>query len=200
MSLQPHVIVFARAPQLGRGKRRLAHEAGDLAALRFHRLNTARILDRVAGDPRWTTWLAVTPDTAVARPQALWRGPARIIPQGRGDLGTRMANAMAARPPGPVVVVGSDIPDIQARHVAAAFGRLGRYDAVIGPADDGGYWLIGMRRRPSFRPPFSGVRWGGTRALADTVSNLRAQGQSVAFLEELSDVDTAADLRPDLWR
>ena len=200
MSLTQHLVIFARAPRLGQGKRRLARGAGDLTALRFHRLNTARILRRVADDPRWTTWLAVTPDRAARAGRGLWRSAAHVIPQGRGDLGTRMARAMAARTPGPVVVVGSDIPDLRADDVAAAFDRLGRHDAVIGPADDGGYWLIGMRRRPVFRPPFSGVRWGTAHARVDTVANLRHQGQSVAFLDELNDVDTVADLRPDLWR
>jgi hypothetical protein len=200
MSPSNHVVIFARAPRLGRGKRRLAREAGDLAALRFQRLNIARVLRRLAGDPRWTTWLAVTPDTAATDQRSLWRSAARIIPQGRGDLGTRMAAAMAARPPGPVVIVGSDIPGIRAHHVAGAFAALGRHDAVLGPADDGGYWLIGMRRRPVFRPPFDGVRWGTAHALADTRANLRRQGQSVALLEVLADVDTAEDLHPGLWR
>ena len=205
MSLRPQLVIFARAPALGQGKRRLAREAGDLTALRFHRLNVARLLRRLAGDPRWRTWLAVTPDRAVQRPAALWPGPATVIPQGGGDLGTRLARAMAQRPPGPVVpgpvvVIGSDVPDIRARHIAAAFRALGRHDAVLGPADDGGYWLVGLRRRPRFRPPFTGVRWGGPQALADTLANLRRQGQSVALLETLPDVDTAADLRPDLWR
>jgi len=194
MSPRNHLVVFARAPRLGRGKRRLAREAGDLAALRFHRLNTARVLRRLADDPRWTTWLAVTPDTAATDRRGLWRASVRIIPQGRGDLGARMAAVMAARPPGPVVIVGSDIPGIRARHVAGAFAALGRHDAVLGPADDGGYWLIGMRRRPAFRPPFAGVRWGTAHALADTLGNFRRQGQSVALLEVLTDVDTAADL------
>jgi len=200
MSLRPQLVIFARAPALGRGKRRLAREAGDLAALRFHRLSVARLLRRLATDPRWRTWLAVTPDRAVWRPAALWSAPVTRIPQGGGDLGTRMARAMAQRPPGPVVVVGSDVPDIRARHVAAAFQALGQHDAVLGPADDGGYWLLGLRRRPRFRPPFAGVRWGGPYALSDTLANLRRQGQSVALLETLPDVDTAADLRPDLWR
>ena len=200
MSLQQHLVIFARVPRLGAGKRRLAREAGDLTALRFQRLATARLRYRLAGDPRWTTWLAVTPPQMAQKKRAAGQAPVSVIPQGRGSLGARMAAAMAARSPGPVVIVGSDIPDIRARHVAEAFKALGRHDAVIGPAADGGYWLIGMRRRPVFLPPFQDVRWGTAYARADTVANLHKQGQSVAFLEELNDVDTAADLRPDFWR
>lgn len=195
MALQRHVVLFARAPRLGLGKRRLAREAGDLAAWRFHRFNTGRVLRRLAADRRWTTLLAVTPDRAAWRPEALWPLPVRVIAQGPGDLGARMARPMHDLPHGPVVIVGSDIPGVRARHAAEAFGLLGRFDAVIGPADDGGYWLIGMRRRPCVRTPFAGVRWGGPYALADTLANLRRAGLSVGFLEPLSDVDTAADLR-----
>ena len=188
-----HLVIFARAPRLGQVKRRLARDAGMLAALRFHRAATGRLLRRLAGDPRWRCWLAVTPDRAVRSRRALWPGTYRLLPQGGGDLGARMARVLARLPPGPVVIVGADIPGIGTRQVAAAFAALGSHDWVLGPASDGGYWLIGARRRPVLRPPFAGVRWGGPEARADTLANLA--GATVALLEELDDVDTAADLR-----
>jgi len=200
MSLEQHLVVFAREPRLGTGKRRLARELGDVAAWRFHRLTTARLLHRLAGDPRWRTWLAVTPDGAVNRPGRLWRAPVSVIPQGRGDLGDRLARAAHTLPKGPMVVIGADVPDVRPRHVARAFDRLGRDDAVLGPADDGGYWLIGLKRRPAVRAPFDGVRWGGPHALADTAANLERAGLRIGYLDTLSDVDTAADLRPGMWR
>lgn len=199
MRRRPHLVIFARAPRLGAVKRRLAAEAGALAAWRFHRLTTAALLRRFARDPRWTTWLAVTPDRATHAPRALWpeaRHPrVRITGQGAGDLGARMGRVMHGLPPGPAVIVGSDVPGIRPRHVADAFRLLGTHDAVLGPAEDGGYWLVGLKRTPVVRPPFAGVRWGGPHALADTLANLPAQGARVALLEELADVDTAADLR-----
>ena len=97
-----------------------------------------------------------------------------------------------------MVIVGSDIPGIEAAHVAEAFRRLGTADWVIGPASDGGYWLIGARRRPSLVLPFAGVRWGGPWSRADTLANLA--GQEVALLEELDDVDRGADLEAWLAR
>ena len=185
-------MVFARAPRLGTVKRRLARDLGQVAALRFHRLNTAALLRRLAGDPRWTCWLAVTPDRAAKRGRGLWGGRHRVLAQGGGDLGQRMGRVLGTLPPGPVVIVGADIPGISARQVAAAFAALGASHWVIGPARDGGYGLIGARRRPTLRRPFKGVRWGGPHARADTLANLA--GQRVALLEELDDVDTAADL------
>ena len=199
--LQRHLVVFMRAPRVGRVKRRLARDIGAVAAWRFHRITVDRLLRRLAcsghcgqsGRPGgWRCWLAVTPDRdveAVGR----WAGrPWQALAQGPGDLGQRMGRVMAALPPGPVVIVGADIPDLTAAHVAAAFRRLGDHDWVIGPAEDGGYWLIGARRRPHLRLPFEGVRWGGAHALADTLAGL---GQaSVAKLEILRDVDRGADL------
>ncbi|MDH3474588.1 MAG: TIGR04282 family arsenosugar biosynthesis glycosyltransferase [Rhodospirillales bacterium] len=192
MSLRRHLVVFARAPRLGKVKRRLARDLGTLAAWRFHRLTTAALLRRLASDPRWTTWLAVTPDSAAHAGRGLWPGSCRILPQGPGDLGRRMGRVIERLPPGPVAIVGSDIPGIGARHVVEAFRRLGDHDWVLGPARDGGYWLIGARRRPALRLPFAGVRWGGPHALADTLGNLA--GQRIALLEQLDDVDTGADL------
>ena len=192
VGISRHLVVFARAPRLGRVKRRLARDLGPLAAWRFHRLATGALLRRLAGDPRWTTWLAVTPDRAARSGRGLWPAPCRRLAQGPGDLGRRMGGVIARLPPGPVVIVGTDIPGITARHVAAAFACLGARDWVLGPASDGGYWLIGARRRPVLRLPFAAVRWGGPHARADTLANLR--GQRVALLEELDDIDTAADL------
>ena len=181
-----------RAPRLGRVKRRLARDIGAVAAWRFHRITAARLLRRLGRSSGWRCWLAVTPDRDV---QAVgrWAGrPWQALDQGPGDLGQRMGRVMAALPPGPVVIVGADIPDLTAAHVAEAFRRLGDRDWVIGPAEDGGYWLIGARRRPHLRLPFAGVRWGGAHALADTRAGL---GRTrVAELEVLSDVDRGADL------
>jgi glycosyltransferase A (GT-A) superfamily protein (DUF2064 family) len=95
-------------------------------------------------------------------------------------------------PPGPVVIVGTDIPEVRAAHIARAMRELGRHDVVFGPATDGGYWLVGLRRRPRVRKLFVGVRWSHAETLADTLKNL--QHCTVYFLPELRDVDEAEDL------
>jgi rSAM/selenodomain-associated transferase 1 len=182
---------MARAPVAGRVKTRIARELGVAAALRFARHNAASLLQRLAGDARWDTRLALTPDTAPCR-RLMPRG-APIVPQGAGDLGARMQRLIDRAPPGPVVIVGTDVPGIEPRHVAAAFRLLGRHDAVLGPAADGGYWLVGLKRRPRPLRPFAGVRWSTAHAFADTLANL--VGRSVGFAATLGDVDTASDLR-----
>ena len=190
MSPKGHLVIMARVPRLGTGKRRLARELGMLAAWRFQRRMLVRVLRRLARDPRWTTWFAVTPDAAAHR-AAHWAAPARVIAQGAGGLGPKMARLLCERPPGPVVIVGSDIPDLQAGHVARAFEALGRHDWVFGPAADGGYWLVGARRRCAPWRTFDAVRWSSPHALADSLANLKRA--RVALLEELHDVDTGAD-------
>ena len=192
MTFRHHLVIFARAPRLGTVKRRLARDIGALAAWRFHVLTTGALLRRLGRDPRWTTWLAVTPDRWARGGRGLWRGPCRRLAQGPGGLGARMGRVFERLPPGPVVIVGSDVPGITAEGIARAFRRLGGHDWVLGPAADGGYWLIGARRRPVLSLPFQGVRWGSRHARADTLANLA--GRRVALIEPLDDVDTVADL------
>lgn len=194
-----HLVIFVKAPQVAAVKTRLAREAGAVAAWQFYRRTTARLIARVARDPRWRCWLAVTPDR-FARGPGFWPGGVDRAPQGTGDLGRRMARVFRALPPGPAVIVGSDIPALGCRHVAAAFKALRRDDVVFGPAADGGYWLIGLRRTgPSFprKSLFTDVRWSSPHALADTRANL-PRAATAAWLETLIDVDCAADLAR--WR
>lgn len=191
MAIARHLVVFARYPRLGTGKRRLARDIGAVQALRFQRVMLSRILLRLAGDPRWTIWLAMTPGKQSPPRSKLRRG--HVVAQGPGDLGHRMARVAQALPPGPVVIVGSDIPGISPDHIAKAFHALGHHDAVFGPATDGGYWLVGLKRRPHFIDPFADVRWSTAHALADTRANL--VGKNVAAIDQLADVDDGASLR-----
>jgi rSAM/selenodomain-associated transferase 1 len=181
------VFVFARAPRLGTVKRRLAREIGDRAALRFHAATLAHLLRVLAADRRFRTVLAVTPDRACVPRR---RGVA-VVPQGSGDIGVRMARALARVRRGRAAVVGCDIPGLGAHDVAAAFRALGAARACFGPAEDGGYWLVALG---SLRPaqPFARVRWSTDHALADTLANFRRH--PVALLRTLRDVDHAADL------
>ncbi len=181
------VFVFARAPRLGAVKRRLAREIGARAALYFHRATLLALLRVLAAERRVRTILAQTPD----RPR--FRLPLQVarVGQGGGDLGARMQRAAARVPHGRVVIIGCDIPDARAADVVAAFRALGRADAVFGPAEDGGYWLVGLSPRRPARP-FAAVRWSTAHALADTLANFC--GRRVTFLRTLRDVDTAQDL------
>jgi hypothetical protein len=182
-----HLVIFTRQPRMGMGKRRLAADVGSVEALRFQRVSLANTLRRVAAGKRWSTWLAVTPDRS-----GPWPSTCRITPQGQGDLGQRLSRLIDRLPNGPVLIVGSDAPNITRALIARAFHLLHGHDAVLGPAMDGGYWAIGLRRRPRKIAPFQSVRWSTSHALADTLRNL--DGYSVATLPRLEDVDDASSL------
>jgi rSAM/selenodomain-associated transferase 1 len=180
------VFVFTRAPRLGQVKRRLARSIGDRAALRFHVATLHRLARDLARERRFRTVLAVTGGFLPGL-----RGVARVG-QGRGDLGARMQRVLGrARR---AVIVGSDIPRAGAEDVRAAFRALGRVDAVFGPSEDGGYWLVGFGPRRVARP-FAGVRWSTEHALADTLANFG--GRKVALLRRLSDVDTVDEYKKE---
>jgi len=187
-----HLVVFVKAPRLGAVKTRLAADIGALAAWRFYRAMTARLLRRLGRDRRWRLWLAVTPDRFAHGP-AFWPPTLPRLAQGGGDLGRRMARVLNALPPGPAIIVGSDVPGIGVDHVARAFAALSAHDLVFGPAADGGYWLVGARRRPLPRGMFANVRWSSAHALADTLAGLDRR-RSVALIDRLADVDRGADL------
>jgi uncharacterized protein len=191
-----YVVVFVKAPRLGQVKSRLAAGIGALQALRFYRETTARVLRRLGRDPRWRTLVAVAPSRALHG--RFWDLRLSRLDQGAGDLGCRMARVFRALPPGPAIIVGSDIPDLAPRHIAAAFHALGSHDAVFGPAGDGGYWLVGLERtRPAPSGLFARVRWSSPHALADTRATLPRRF-SVATLETLEDVDDRDGYRR--WR
>jgi uncharacterized protein len=187
------LILFVRAPHLGAGKRRLASEIGAVAALRFERLMIARLLRRLAPDRRWRLRLAVTPDQASSRAQR-WHSGIEAFGQGNGDLGMRMLRALRACPPGPAVLVGADIPALAARHIWVAFRLLGQDDIVFGPAEDGGFWLVGARHPQHLPALFQRVRWSSPQALADTLAGLPRR-ITVGFADRLEDVDDAEAYR-----
>lgn len=181
---------MVKEPRPGRVKTRLGREIGMGAAAWWYRHQCLRLIRRLR-DPRWRIVLAVAPDQALNGPFLPCDLPQ--VPQGAGDLGQRMARALA-RARGPVCLVGSDIPGLDRRHIARAFEALRGRDAVFGPATDGGYWLVGLRRGGLARAGMFGpVRWSSPHALADSRAALA--GWRIALADRLADVDTAADLR-----
>lgn len=183
------LVIMVKEPVLGRVKSRLGRQIGAVEATRFYRQASTAVLTRLGRDPRWSTSLSITPDEAVGA--GAWPRYLARRAQAGGDLGARMQRIMAIHPPGPLIVIGSDIPAIRPAHIAAAFRALRAADAVFGPAHDGGFWLVGMRRSPGQPRPFDKVRWSSEHTLADTLSNLSRH--RVARAATLPDVDDAAD-------
>lgn len=190
--MKPTLVIMLKEPRPGRVKTRLGRGIGMVGAAWWFRHQVSSLLRELA-DPHWQILLAVSPDVDGAKSR-VWPARFQRIQQGRGDLGDRMGRLFRGLPPGPVVIIGADIPNIKKSNIRAAFRVLGQHQAVIGPAPDGGYWLIGLKRVA--RPPatlFEGVRWSSEHALADTLKSLGTY--SVAMIEPKQDVDTLDDLR-----
>lgn len=195
-----HLLVLARVPALGRVKSRLAAGIGAAAALAVYQelLTITRRAVVTSGVPT-TVWLAdeAGPELAEAATRE-WPGMA-LRSQPAGELGQRMAAAFAAAfaaGAGQVVIIGTDCPGLRAAHLTEAFALLTSHDVVLGPATDGGYYLLGLRQpQPEL---FEHKAWSTASVLADTLADARRLGRQVALLPELRDVDTADDLAA--WR
>jgi rSAM/selenodomain-associated transferase 1 len=119
-----------------------------------------------------------------------WLPGVALLAQAEGDLGARMLAAMGE---GPAVIVGSDVPDITAGAVQEAARLLGEADLVLGPAEDGGFWLIGVRA-PDARL-FADVDWGTGSVLAAVEANAKRLGWRTARAATLADLDRPEDLK-----
>ncbi|WP_425093059.1 TIGR04282 family arsenosugar biosynthesis glycosyltransferase [Tropicimonas sp. S265A] len=189
--MRPTLVIMVKEPRPGRVKTRLGRDIGMVAAAWWFRHQSARLIRRLT-DRRWRLVLAVSPDVE-GLASRVWPETLARVPQGAGDLGDRMGRVFRSLPPGPVVIIGADIPDIAPPHIAEAFNALGQADAVLGPAPDGGYWLVGLARRQAVPARlFDGVRWSTAHARLDTEASMF--GLRIARVATLRDVDTAADL------
>jgi hypothetical protein len=189
------IAVLAKAPVAGFAKTRLAPRLGAEGAARLQAALTERAVRTAcaAGLGAVTLWCA--PDTGHPSFAALARRHGLALAAQRGaDLGARMAQAVAAQAgPGGVLVIGTDCPALTPQHLRSSASALaGGDDAVLLPAEDGGYVLIGLRApHPEV---FEGIAWGGERVLAETRARLGALGLRWSEPAILWDVDRPDDL------
>lgn len=191
------LLVFVRWPEPGRAKTRLVPRLGSAGAARFYRgmaertVATARRCDGAGLDR--VVWF--TPRERAAD-IADWLGQGlRYEHQPGGDLGSRLEHAFRrafAEGATRVVAVGTDCPSLDPEHVHQAFRGLEEADAVVGPAEDGGYYLLGLAR--PFPDIFRDIPWSTDRTFAETLARLRSGGRSIRLLPALRDVDRPEDL------
>ncbi len=184
---------MVKEPHPGRVKTRLGRDLGLTTAAWWFRHQTRKLIRSVGRDPRWQTVLAVSPDNEGLQSR-IWPADLPRWPQGQGDLGDRMKRIFNEGPQGPIVIIGADIPNITPQLIAKAFRALGDNDAVFGPAPDGGYWLVGLKRGVNAVPAklFENIRWSTEYALSDTIATLG--NIRIATIDTLQDVDTVRDL------
>lgn len=191
------MLLFLKAPIKGQVKSRLAAGLGDDIALELYKNFVLDILETIEKTGHSCTIFFHPPEARDT--VAVWLGPGRdYLPQQGGDLGERMANAFATifkRGVSRAILIGSDIPDLSIDILEQAFRSLESRDAVLGPAMDGGYYLIGFRRDTFVPGVFQGIAWGSDRVFAETRQKLEQAKRGVHLLPEWRDVDTPEDLR-----
>jgi hypothetical protein len=217
----PHLVIFVKAPRPGQVKTRLAATLGEEAACAayVHMLSTIK----AALAQFENVELRYAPDDAAKEIEPFLCKGWKASPQGPGALGDRLLLTFQQcfqTGSGPVVVIGSDCPDVQAADLENAWLALKTHNIVLGPARDGGYWLIGMRnpregqgqvlpllleRGPSgramgrgeesipLRPLFHGISWSTDKVMTETLERARTLGLKVHLLRELADIDTEQD-------
>ncbi len=181
----PHVLVFVRHPEKGKVKSRIAKVAGEGSAYHIYKtlydgtMNLTRVILYSS------TIYSTTGDN----------GDGVRMQEGR-DLGERMYNAFKEvfdEGKGPVVIIGSDCPGLTPEIIDEAFDLLSKSDLVFGPAEDGGYYLLGMNiLQPSL---FRDIDWGTGKVLRQTVEKAEKAGLTHRSLKVLYDVDTVEDAR-----
>lgn len=192
VTARPRLCLFLRYPTPGRAKTRLIPALGPAGAAAVHRRLVDHTLAAVAGAAAdvelWTTG-------ASTKAFLRWLGgDYGVVAQGRGTLGTRLARA-AAQPP--VLLLGCDIPDLAPDHIDAALAALSAGRFAVGPAEDGGYYLLALPRPcPAL---FRGIDWGTAEVLAQTEAAAARAGVALDRLEMLADLDRPEDLERWPW-
>ena len=178
--MKPRVYIFSRAPIFGLAKTRLAADIGKVHAHRIYKAMIAKVIKRTK-DSRWEVIISGTPSKSLGE-VIEWQGLGQVS-QAKGTLSDKLNKIF--RKKGPIVVIGTDCPQLNQKDIAAAFKALKSHDTVFGPAEDGGFWLIGMHA-PLKKDIFSNVRWSDRNTLNDVLSNTEG---SVFHLRKLTDID-----------
>lgn len=181
----PKLSIFARLPVPGKVKTRLIPAVGEEGAARIYARLLAQTVE-VAKESGLDFELRVTGGEIMAFHE-LFGDDTVVVDQGEGDLGAKMARVKA-----PALLIGSDCPGVTAPLLQAAAGALEDRRVVLGPANDGGYYLIGFSEPVPFL--FEDMEWSTPRVLPETLARLATHGIGPAILPELADIDTAEDL------
>jgi len=183
------VLVFQRNEVLGKVKTRLAAGVGEEQAMEIYRylLNKTYLALKEITEPVTTYFSEFIPENPI------YSAENKLVQVG-GDLGERMKNAFAAHLETgieKVVLIGTDCPSLEGIHLVQAFEALEHSDLVLGPARDGGYYLIGMKRRADFL--FEGITWSSELVLSQTLTLAAEQGLRSSLLPILEDIDSPED-------
>lgn len=194
---QQHLIIFTRYPEPGKTKTRLIPALGTVGAANLQRQMTEYTVSQVK-QLQNATGISLEIRFSGGNLQLMqdWLGLGLVYQsQGEGDLGSRMARSLFdsfQSSMEQVIIIGTDCPGVNSQILTQAFEQLHTFDLVLGPAIDGGYYLIGLRRLiPEL---FANIDWGTSQVLQQTVDIAKELNISLAYLPALADVDLPEDL------
>lgn len=195
------LIIFTRFPEAGSSKTRLIAELGPNGAARLQRLMTERITDQASRLPRdLAVQVEIHHEGGTKREMTAWLGSQTFVRQVSGDIGRRMRaafeRAFLQKAPA-AVLVGSDVPGIDKAILQRAFDELGDNPVVLGPSEDGGYYLVGLQARYAgslFSLLFETMAWSTDTVLEETLRRLEAARSRAGLLPTLRDIDRPEDL------
>jgi rSAM/selenodomain-associated transferase 1 len=191
------LLFFIKNPEKGKVKTRLASAIGDKMAVKLYKRFLLEMLFTL-NEGTFIFYLCYSPESPLSSLKD-WLGDRYLfMPQTGEDLGERMKNGFLEAISmnfKRVVLIGSDIPDLPLEFIEEAFHSLQEKDAVIGPALDGGYYLIGFRKETFSPRVFEGIRWSTESVFERTLNVLEQEGRTVHTLRALRDIDTVEDLR-----
>lgn len=192
-SLRPVIVIVTKRPVAGNVKTRLAADLGyGRAAAVFRHL--LRLTIARARHDQWELALAVDVNDPGPIFSTTWKPQFARLWQGKGGLSDRLNRIIKANRGRPILIIGADAPGLHRQYLVNALKGLRRHDVVFGPAEDGGFWLMGLSGRRPAPDLFCGVRWSSSHALSDTRRSL-PKGWTVGEVEPLADIDNL-----DEWR
>ena len=195
------LLVFARLPELGRVKTRLAADLGDERALAVYESMLRDLIASIGESTEETQIELLWPPTPGATGAALRRAFAQhaVAMQTGVDLSDRLSMAFSERfffhRTEKIIAIGADDPTLPRQLIDHAFALLDSCEWVVGPAADGGYYLIGCRAGAFDPEVFQGIEWGTASVLEATIAKIARSERTVALLPERYDIDTAEDLQ-----
>jgi len=182
-----NIYIFARRPEISIGKSRLKNKIGKILGSNFYHNNLSNLLRKLNSDKRINITLCVNPDSSTKNWPRHISPKIKRIPQGKGDIGKKMSKILNMNKE-KKILIGSDIPKISTKVIMETWKKLNRCNVILGPAYDGGFWLIGFANRTNIQNLFKNIDWHKNNTLKQVKNNI-PKHKKLLFTQTLYDID-----------
>ena len=182
-----NLIIFVRRPEISLGKTRLKKRIGKILGANFYYYNLIQTIKRLNADKRINITICTTPDSSIRNwPKNIFKTLPRIA-QGSGDIGKKMWKILSDNS-SKKIIIGSDIPNITSKIIIKAWKKLYSSQIVLGPSEDGGFWLIGLSQNHKIKKLFYNINWSRSDTLAQVINNINSS-VNISYVDTLMDID-----------